>query len=95
MPAAHAAPVAYPWTDAADEEAPGRARSQPAAAVTATVLSRAVPTAPPTCWEALTRPDATPVSRGSTPCVARVIAGVKARERPNPKTTVAGRITSQ
>lgn len=95
MPEAHEAPVAYPWTDAADDGIPGRARSQPAAAVTAIVLSRAVPMAPPTCWEALIRPDATPVSPGSTPCVARLMAGVKARERPSPNTTVQGRITSQ
>ncbi|CAM5627836.1 hypothetical protein SRIMM317S_04948 [Streptomyces rimosus subsp. rimosus] len=43
-------------------------------ALAAMVVSRAVPIAPPTCCEVLTIAEATPASRGWTPCVASDIA---------------------
>ena len=44
--------------------------------VVATVLSRAVPIEPPTCWEVLTVAEVTPESWGATPAVAVEKVGV-------------------
>jgi hypothetical protein len=56
-----------PWTAACAATAVPVAWLQMtlAAAVIASVLRRAVPTEPPTCWLVLTSADATPASAGS------------------------------
>ena len=51
---------------------------------TTSVLSSAVPTAPPTCWEVLTMAEAMPESRGSTPSVAPENTGANVRPKPTP-----------
>ncbi len=59
----------------------------------AIVFSSAVPIAPPTCCEVLTIAEATPASRGSTPVVARDIAGMNAVPMPRPSRSMPGSST--
>jgi hypothetical protein len=47
----------------------------------------ASPSAPPTCREVLTSPDASPASRDGTPATAAIVTGTKAR--PMPMATIA------
>jgi hypothetical protein len=58
----------------------------------AIVDSSAVPSAPPTCWAALTVAEATPESCGSTPRVALFIAVAKMKPRPTAISSSPGRI---
>jgi len=61
-----------------------------AVAVSATVLSAAVPIEPPTCCMVLTSAEATPESRRATPAVAVLMAGEKIMPKPRPRPTKAG-----
>ena len=62
--------------------------SPPAEAITssvrefATVASTARPSAPPTCWEVLISPLASPASRSATPETAAIVTGTN--ENPSP-----------
>jgi hypothetical protein len=62
------------------------------AALAAIVDSSAVPSAPPTCWQALTSAEATPASVAATPIVELFIAVAKMNPRPAPMTSRPGRI---
>jgi hypothetical protein len=55
------------------------------------VLSSAVPTEPPTCWEVLTIAEATPASDPSMPSVAVLNAGAKMQPIPRPTMSSEGR----
>ena len=50
--------------------------------VVAIVDSAARPSAPPTCWEILTMPEARPYSRSVSPVTERIVIGTKARPSP-------------
>ena len=85
FPAPQAVATEKPWTKAA-----AWPPAKPAAALTATVFSNAVPSEPPTWLAALTVAEATPASRGSTRCVAVLKAGTITHEMPRPRRTSAG-----
>ena len=61
-----------------------------AAALAKIVLSRAVPTEPPTCWEVLTMAEAMPASWLLTPSVAVEKAGAKMQPIPTPVSSRPG-----
>ena len=65
--------------------------AKPAAALAKIVLSSAVPTEPPTCWEVLTIAEAMPASVLLTPSVAVENAGAKMQPIPIPVSSSAGR----
>lgn len=54
------------------------------AALFASVLSRAMPMEPPTCWDVFTRAEATPASSSLTPAVATFMAGAMISPSPRP-----------
>ena len=60
-------------------------RTEHFAALIDSVVSRAVPMEPPTCWVVLTIADATPDCWGRMPRVARFIAGARTSPRPAPE----------
>ena len=91
-PAAHQNPVVYPCTAAwARTVGVGclPARSC-VVAVAARVLRSARPSDPPIWLVALTSPEATPASPGSTPRVAMSVAGAYRKPSPTPRTISAG-----
>src|SRR5262249_25120440 len=49
----------------------------------AMVVRTASPSAPPTCWDVLSRPEARPYSRSWTPVSARIVIGTNAKPRPS------------
>ena len=55
------------------------------------MIAARLPTAPPTCWQALTRAEATPASAGCTPSVAAFMAVENMRPRPTPMSSMPGR----
>ena len=65
----------------------GRSAAADVLALPNTVTNTASPSAPPTCCMTLTRPDAAPASRGSTPSSAAVVSGTNASPFPAPNTT--------
>jgi hypothetical protein len=54
--------------------------------VAATVEAIATPIAPPSCWEVLSRPEATPASRSATPVRPAIEIGMKLKAPPAPTT---------
>ena len=58
--------------------------------VVESVASTARPSAPPTCWVVLTRPEASPASLGVAPDIAIVISAGKSRPAPVPISTIVG-----
>src|SRR5829696_569901 len=85
-PAAHQNAVTYPSTAAwrSSSGAAVRPATKSADADAASVLSSAVPTDPPTCWDVLTIAEATPLSRGATPRVAVAIDAAMIAPKPRP-----------
>jgi len=63
-----------------------------AVAVSASVLSAAVPIDPPTCCIVLTSAEATPESWRATPVVAVLMAGAKIIPKPRPRASSVGRM---
>ena len=51
------------------------------------------PSAPPTCWDVLIRPLASPASRPDTPLTAATVIGTNAKPRPNAASSEAGRMS--
>ena len=49
----------------------------------AMVVNTARPSAPPTCWDVLSRPEARPYSRSWTPVSARIVIATNANPRPS------------
>src|SRR5438132_8700998 len=92
MPAAHPVAVEYPWTSpCAMSMAEGPCPIRYAAvALAAIVLSKAVPSDPPTWLAVFTVAAATPAWRGSTPSVPMLKAGTITQEIPMPSRISAG-----
>ena len=88
IPAAHQKAIEYPCSVAAAARTLGDAPVAWASArpdtVTAMVLSSAVPTEPPICWDEFTIAEATPARYGATPAVALAVAGAKISPSPRP-----------
>ena len=57
----------------------------------ATVESTATPSAPPTCWDVLMRPEARPASCGFVPATAPIVTGTNEKPRPAPATIIGPR----
>src|SRR3954462_428662 len=73
--------------------AAGRADPPSSALVTPdveTAARTARPSAPPTCWVVLSRPEARPESSAATPLVAAIVIGTNDMPSPTPITTIAG-----
>ena len=85
--------TAYPCTRASELVAPACCDTYAVVAVTATVLSTAVPIELPTCIAVLATAAATPARRGSMLLVARLIDGVKTQPMPSPSSSWAGMIS--
>ena len=84
--AATAKVTSRPCTRCVGTPAPALSCAWPAAALS-TVTSTASPSAAPTCWVTLTRPDAAPASAGSTPASPACVRGTSAVPEPVPRRT--------
>ena len=84
--AATAKVTSSPCTMEVGTPAPACSCAWPAAALS-TVTSTASPSAAPTCWVTLTRPDAAPASAGSTPASPACVSGTSAVPEPTPSRT--------
>ncbi len=82
--------VAVDRGGAGEPRRPAWVEAKLAAALAKIVLSSAVPTEPPTCWEVLTIAEAIPASLFLTPRVAVENAGAKMQPIPTPVSSSPG-----
>src|SRR5664279_3965772 len=89
MPASTQNPRAKPLVAACAGESPEA--SSVFVCVNATVAAIATPSAPPICCDALSSPDASPASCGSTPASAAIDIGMNENAMPTPTNRYPGR----